>query len=450
MAEPNFKNRTIWTGDNLAVLQGMDSDTVDLIYLDPPFNSNKNYAAPVGSKAAGASFKDTWTMSDAKDEWHAKLFLLRPDLYAAIDAAGHSHSKGMKAYLITMSMRLVEMERILKDTGSIYLHCDPTASHYLKMVMDCVFGKDNHLNEIIWAYNDSPGGRTSRWFPKKHDVILSYASKKGRHTFNRDAVKVPIKEASRKRYQSERTIGGRTYLGGDVSGKTPEDTWMIPVVKQNKASLEGCGYPTQKPLALLERIVKASSNPGDMVLDPFCGCATACVAAERLGRAGSGQERQWAGIDLSPKTVDLVLDRLTKEALDTQKQKQKTFEGWEREVHVRDAFAKPLSRTDTGHGKYNGTLMPNLKNKGYKTRIKAVLYKQQDGMCIGCERTFDSRNLTIDHIRPRSKGGGDEEDNLMLLCGTCNSVKGDGPFVALVERLKEHGVRGVPKNWIDA
>ena len=122
----------MWTGDNFDIMRGMNSESVDLIYLDPPFNSNEDYSAPVGSEAAGAAFKDTWTLSDVDEAWHGEIADKEPALYAIIDAAGLSHGKSMKSYLIMMAVRLLEMRRILKATGSIYLHCDPTAGHYLK------------------------------------------------------------------------------------------------------------------------------------------------------------------------------------------------------------------------------------------------------------------------------------------------------------------------------
>ena len=150
MAIPNWANRTLWTGDNLDIMRGMNSESVDLIYLDPPFNSNKNYAAPIGSEAAGAAFKDTWTLDDVDEAWHGEIADQDPTLYAIIDAAGYAHGKGMKSYLIMMAVRLMEMRRILKDTGSIYLHRDPTASHYLKTLMDAIFGAGNFRSDIVW------------------------------------------------------------------------------------------------------------------------------------------------------------------------------------------------------------------------------------------------------------------------------------------------------------
>ena len=161
-APPNFTNRTLWTGDNLDILRRMNSGCVDLIYLDPPFNSNKTYAAPIDSEAAGAAFKDSWDLSDLDVAWHNQIAEPRPALYGVIDAAGYAHGDGMKSYLIMMAVRLIEMERILKDTGSIYLHCDPAANHYLKMLMDAVFGTANFRNDLIWGY-EKPRPASRKW-----------------------------------------------------------------------------------------------------------------------------------------------------------------------------------------------------------------------------------------------------------------------------------------------
>ena len=140
MKHEAMTNRTLFTADNLDVMRGMNSESIDLIYLDPPFNSNAHYSAPIGSEAAGAAFKDMWTLDDVDAEWHGQIADEHPALYKVIEAAGASHSKGMQAYLIMMGIRLIEMRRIMKPTASIYLHCDPTASHYLKALMDSVFG----------------------------------------------------------------------------------------------------------------------------------------------------------------------------------------------------------------------------------------------------------------------------------------------------------------------
>ena len=196
-----------------------------------------------------------------------------------------------------------EMHRVLKPTGSFYLHCDWHASHYLKVMCDRIFGYPRFKNSIIWFYHDSPG-RSTQWFPRKHDEILFY-TKSEEWTFNTDAIRVPILDTSKERYTYERELGGKRYLGGEASekGKVPEDVWSIPVVKGNSAEALAARYPTQKPLALLERIIKASSNPGDLVLDPFCGSGTTALAAAKLNR-------HYIAIDSSVAAIRVTEERL--------------------------------------------------------------------------------------------------------------------------------------------
>ena len=210
MSAANFSNRTMWTGDNLDIMRGMNSECVDLIYLDPPFNSNRTYSAPVGSEAAGAAFKDTWTLDDIDLAWHGEIADREPALYAVIDAAGAAHGAGMKSYTIMMAVRLLEMKRILKDAGSLYLHCDPTASHYLKLTMDAVFGKANFRNEIAWHYG-GPSKAVSN-FPKKHDAILLYS-----------------KSSVRPKGRGRQAMGGskpRKHLLRERSGAGPERLYI--------------------------------------------------------------------------------------------------------------------------------------------------------------------------------------------------------------------------------
>ena len=301
MTQPNWSNRTLWTGDNLDIMRGMNSETVDLIYLDPPFNSSKNYSAPIGSEAAGAAFKDTWTLSDVDEAWHGEIADRDPTLYAIVDAAGLAHGKGMKSYLIMMAVRLLEMRRLMKDTGSLYLHCDPTASHYLKTLMDAIFGHGNFRNEIIWCYS-RPSAPKQRQLSRVHDTLFWY-SKGKQWTFNANEIRQPYATSSRDREgyaaQASKVADGEVKL--DRRGKFPESWIYLAPLKGN--SREYVGYPTQKPLSLLDRIIKASSNEGDIVLDPFCGCATALVSADRL-------QRQWVGIDFSPLAAKLVKKRL--------------------------------------------------------------------------------------------------------------------------------------------
>ena len=244
MATSNWVNETMWTSDNLPVLRGMNSDSVDLIYLDPPFNSNHDYAAPIGSKAAGAEFKDTWTLSDIDLAWLLDFEKNHPVLTRIINA---TLTDSDKAYLIYMAPRLLEMHRVLKDTGSIYLHCDPTMSHYLKLVMDSIFGRYRLRNEVIWHYRRWTG--KAKRFQRLHDVILFY-TKNDYYQYN--VLYDPYTERSleRKQHFHTRIKDGDVYVTDiDPKGVRAGDVWFIPVL--NSQSKERTGYPTQKPLALL-------------------------------------------------------------------------------------------------------------------------------------------------------------------------------------------------------
>ena len=477
MGAPNWKNQTIWTGDNLDIMRGMNSESVDLIYLDPPFNSNRDYAAPIGSKAAGAAFKDTWTLSDVDEAWHGEIADRDPVLYGIVGAAGQAHGKSMKSYLIMMAVRLLEMRRLLKDTGSIYLHCDPTASHYLKTLMDAIFGKNNFRNEIIWKRTSSKKG--SKKLAAVHDVILFYSSSsdnvfhsvygdhnpdylekfyrfedeygrfrtgdltasgvrygdsgepwrgidvtaKGNHwrgpgTFPGHIEKPTTWETMKTREKLDflDSVGliywppkgdvpaFKRYL--DTSQGSPMTDVIIDVSPLSAKSGEKVGYPTQKPLALLERLIQTASNAGDVVFDPFCGCATTCVASEKT-------ERQWVGIDISAKAFDLVKIRLRKEL---------------------GLFDKCIHRTDLPQRVDLGIVL------NYRTH-KHTLFGKQEGMCNGCRHSFQFRNFTIDHIVSQARGGTDHLDNLQLLCGACNSMKGSGSQEVLLVKLKQEGIR---------
>ena len=463
MAAPNFADKTIWTGDNLDILRGMNSECVDLIYLDPPFNSNRDYAAPVGSKAAGAAFKDTWTLSDLDVAWMGLIADERPAVANLLHTARLTHGKGMQSYLTMMAVRLLEMHRVLKDTGSIYLHCDPTASHYLKLLMDAIFGAGSFRSEITWkrtsAHSDTRQGRRQHgrisdllffytrsdewtWNPTYTDYDPKYIANFYKHVepetnrkYRLDNLTGPGGAAKGNpqyevmgvtrywRYSQEKmellidegrvvqTRPGtvpqyKRYLD-EMPGVPLQDLWtdIRPIQSQSR---ERIGFPTQKPLALLERIIKASSNEGDVVLDPFCGCATACVAADKLGRG-------WVGIDISPKAVDLVNMRL-----------QQAMGGLFHHGYVTARTDIPR-RTDID------------APKNYRQN-KHVLFGQQEGLCNGCGVMFPFRNFTVDHMVPQSRGGTDHLDNLQLLCGACNSVKGDRPQEHLIARLKEMAI----------
>ncbi|CAJ2377152.1 MAG: HNH endonuclease [Gammaproteobacteria bacterium] len=403
----NIKPSTIFTADNLDILRGIDSECVDLIYLDPPFNSNKNYSAPVGSKAAGAHFKDTWSLSDTDDAWWGQIADKYPDLYRVIDAVGAVGGNSNKSYCIYMAMRLLEMHRILKPTGSIYYHCDPTMSHSIKLLMDAIFGTAQFRNEIVWCYK---GAETAtRRFSSKHDLLLLYTKTKN-YTYNMQYHE--HSKAQLARYNVVKADGSRwANMKGKLRklgpGKRISDWWLINVLTNNDKEREG--YPTQKPLQLLRRVVLASSNPGDLVLDPFCGCATACVAAEIEGR-------EWVGIDISAMAYSLIKRRFKKTL---PKLDIPTTHHWDSAV---DGFpvrsgAQVLSKD-----------------------IKHTLFGRQMGKCNGCFTEFPFRHLEKDHYIPRAKGGPDIDDNLQLLCSSCNSIKGRRPMDVLYAEHLKNGI----------
>lgn len=272
--EPHEPNRLIW-GDNLHVMRQIPSNSIDLIYIDPPFFSGRQYNVLWGDNNELRSFNDIW-------------------------------EGGLDGYLIWLNARLYEMKRILKQTGSIYIHCDWHASHYIKVEMDRVFGYYNFRNEIVWCYTGP--SNTKQWFPRKHDNILFYVKDKNSlPMFNRDAVRIPYKKL-----ETGKTSGiFKAAATLDEAGKVPEDYWledrdgMTPV---GRVASERIGYPTQKPEALLERIIKASSNGGDIVADFFIGGGTTAAVAQRLGR-------RWIASDQSRVAIAVTAERLKQESM---------------------------------------------------------------------------------------------------------------------------------------
>ena len=360
---------TLYYGDNLDVLRRyVPDESVDLVYLDPPFNSNASYNVLFKERSGEESpaqikaFTDTWEWTQESERTFAQEIVLNPDTPANVKEMVSAFrqfigSNAMMAYLVMMTPRLVQLRRVLKPTGSIYLHCDPTASHYLKLLMDAVFGAENFRNEITWkrygAHNDVGQGSTR--FGRVHDIILLYG-KSASVTWHQGFV--PLDESyvrSTYRYVDEETgrrfrttpltgPGGaekgnpvyewnghtrawrysqatmqrlheegrlyysrtgypsrKTYLD-ESRGVPMQDVWA-DIYSLSGSNKERLGYPTQKPQALLERIIEASSNEGDVVLDPFCGCGTAVAAAEKL-------KRRWMGIDVTHLAVALMKNRL--------------------------------------------------------------------------------------------------------------------------------------------
>ena len=458
--QSNIQNRTIFINDNLEILGGMNDNSVNLIYLDPPFNSNRNYEAPTGSKAAGAAFKDAWYLDDIKSEWVEEVESYDKGLHHTLMAAGEIHSDGMMAYLTYMTVRLIEMKRVLAENGSIYLHVDDTASHYLKVIMDSIFGSDNFRNEITWQRAITAKGNLTKGLARDADTILRY-SKSNSFIWNVDAITQAydmnnLDEKTKKQY-SNRDESGRLWRYTEITaptqttesntyyevmgvwrnwrwtkermqkeiesgniiqtkpgnvprfkryldeqkGKQVNNIWT-DISNLTATNKERTGYPTQKPLALLERIIRASSNEGDIVFDPFCGCATTLVAAEKLGR-------KWIGCDISPKAYELVKDRL--------------FDLMGEELNI--SGRESVKRTD-------------LDGKGTRSKnIKSILFSRQKGCCRGCERERSQLDLEIDHIKPRSKGGLDVDSNLQLLCSWCNRTKGNREMSYLMSKIEE-------------
>lgn len=306
----------LYYGDNLDVLRDHVGDaSVDLVYLDPPFNSNASYnilfRSPTGAGADASieAFDDTWSwgpaaagaLMDITSSGNHRLHVLMQAMRTAIG------DNAMMAYLAMMAVRLQELHRVLKPTGSLYLHCDPTASHYLKLVLDAVFGVENFRNEIYWYYYNKMHDSRKRLFSRATDTILFYVKDMSSgFTFNnlKEARQKPAKQLKRVKLKG-RMVNARDE-GGNLIYQVKEDrhidnVWRMPMLQP--ASSERLGYPTQKPRALLERIISASSNPGDVVLDPFCGCGTAVDAAQKLGR-------QWIGIDITHLAIGLIEKRL--------------------------------------------------------------------------------------------------------------------------------------------
>ena len=283
MRMPNAEPSTLHHGDNLPILRSLESESINLIATDPPFNTGRQVSTQSERPAAAAAFQDEWSWArDIDSEWLSHVQQVCPAAMRVVETSCETAGESMATYICFMAVRLIEMRRVLKNDGSIYVHCDPTSSHYIKQLMDAVFGVANFRNEIIWSYG--LGGSSRRTFSRKHDVILFY-TKSDQYTFNKP--QTPAK--------SQR-------LKGRMKGAT--DVWDIPSL--NNMARERTGYPTQKPLALYERIIAASANEGDIVLDPFCGSGTTLLAAQRLNR-------RWIGIDANPTAIETARGRLSNE-----------------------------------------------------------------------------------------------------------------------------------------
>ncbi len=316
----------LYYGDNLDILRRKIKDeTIDLCYIDPPFNSKRNYNQiynNIGNedKAQSHAFTDTWTWDDLAIDGYDEIISnengrFTPQLVSLIKGLREVLGGGsLLAYLISMSLRLTEICRVLKPDGSFFLHCDPTASHYLKIVLDSIFCSNNgdFINEVVWCYN--VGGKSKRHFARKHDILFWYA--KGNDYFFDGTLSGLKRETGTKSFGGKMGVDedGRRYQDKLVKAtgkyyryylddpKIPED-WWVDINSIQSQSIERLGYPTQKPEALLERIIKTCSRDNAVILDAYCGCGTTIAVAQQL-------KRQWIGIDITYQSIALILKRL--------------------------------------------------------------------------------------------------------------------------------------------
>ena len=471
-------NRTVFISDNLPFLQSLDTKSVDLVVIDPPFGKKRTFEGEIKppltaqERARERERMEAWGVYDVasayelgveypdqsgetalfKDIWRFER-VMRQDwwgeiqdtpLWWLIESTRRTHGDDIAAYIAFMGERMIEIRRVLKPHGSVYLHCDHTANAYLRQMMDAVFGVDGFRNEIIWAYTGP--SNPNRWFPRKHDTILFYA-KSDRNLFNRDAVRIDYKQLNIQHSQS-----GGGGIGGNLTpdtvdayrerGKVPEDYWLEDRDKMSpvgRLSSERAGYPTQKPQSLARRMILASSNPDDIVLDCFAGCAYVPVAAEELGR-------RWIACDMSPRAFTVVRRQFAKKP-----ELGMTVEGEESEYEdaeprfegkgiLRTRGPKQMpARTDGGAEERRLPLRPQLPEIKFRQKpletgeqIWQAFVDEWGTACwyCGVQQPKDRRFLHLDHVEP-NKGDGSNDDcwNRALACAACNSDKGDDPDV---------------------
>ena len=477
----NFENRTLYHGDNLAFLRGMNSETIHLVATDPPFNKSKDFHATPDSLARGASFQDRWSWrDDIHDEWLLEIQREHPEVWSVISNAKRVYGYDMAAFLCFMAVRLLEMRRVLRADGSLYLHCDRTASHYLKGLLDAVFGAKQFRNEVVWrstsAHSDSKRfgantetilfytkGNSWTWNPiyepyddkykarfrftdpderaYTDDNLTAKGLSGGGYEYEykgaRSLWRVPLEsmrrldEEGRLHFTNRGGIRLKRYLD-EMPGRPVQQLWadIDPI---NSQARERTGFPTQKPIALYERIIRASSNEGDFVLDPFAGCATTPIAAERLGR-------QWVGMDIWNGALAVVQQRM--------EDNRQLLAEPNPQIHY---LTTPPNRSDTGE-----SAVLEIRTPTGRGRTRHTPPRQQHGsllldvgaFCQGCGRdySFDPRVLEVDHIRPRSDGGSDAYDNLTLLCPPCNRAKLDRMTLTGLQEQNRRDGHLLPEN----
>ncbi len=464
-------NRTLFIADNLNLLDQLDNESIDLICIDPPFAKNQTWVGalrpplsdeerelelatladwdirnraeaadagiewPDGENGA-AKFQDIWRWEDDVHEaWLQKIKRKYKPLNRVIKATRHTHGEDTAAYLTYMAIRLIEMHRVLKPTGSIFLHCDYSANSYLRLVMDALFGRENLRNEIVWGYKGP--SNTQRWFPRKHDTILFYAKNDQENCFYPDAARVPYRRitgtghsslAAGNRSREEMRSIEAEY---EKRGKVIEDYWTDIPAAGHMPREERTGYPTQKPVALAERIIKASTNPGDIVLDCFAGCAYVPVAAERNGR-------QWIACDMSPRALTVLRRQFAKfrYAINGEQQGDEPPLIADADVTVRSPKDLPVRTDESPEPIRTATLQPPkfkkpasiipekemleflLELSGYMAWCCGFANRMPDGSIV---RT--TNNFHLDHTDPGSKGGSNQIPNRAPMCPKHNIQK---------------------------
>ena len=407
----NWKNRSLFYGkdcDNIHVMRGMNSNSVDLIATDPPFNSIRMFNAMAKNfdgRRVKHDFKDRWRWDDIAREREDVLAADIPSLSSLLDATRLIEGRvknSIAAFLCWMAPRLIEMKRILKPTGSLYLHCDSSANAYLRLLMDAIFGRSAFRREIVWAMPRPSGFKTqARNWVRGHDTIFYYAGKDC--VFNKQYEPYEPEYLAKFNRQDEE---GRYWLRQGKKrrigkGYTLHSVWSdIPSMQtQSVSAREGTGWATQKPVALYERIIKASSNPGDVVFDPFCGCGTTIIAAEKA-------DRDWVGCDKSEHAAGVIQGRWPSRLQDR--------DGKPDDMRMINEKTHPPVRSDI--------------EQISKKKLRSMLYLQQGKQCAN--RYCDSKELrevdiALDHRIPHSRGGTDAPENRIGLCQNCNGRKSD-------------------------
>ena len=451
----NFKDNTLYEMDNLVVLRGMNSETVDLIATDPPFNTSRSRAGTAGFYVDNWKWGDTgilpdqWKWNEVHPQWLEEIKDEHLELYQVIESTKVVHGEDTAAFLCFLSVRLLEMHRVLKPTGSIYLHCDHTANSYIRMAMDAIFGKKNFRNEIVWRKYGGHKNTAKLKFTTENDTLLFY-SVSNTYTFNQifrplseQTIKSEYKHVDEngRRYSIPR---GRKYRQGVVKrvyldthpGVAVGNLWTEKELTMQGRDDERTGSPDQKPLALYERIIEASSNEGDIVLDPFCGCATTIIAANNL-------KRRWIGVDRRKDARYHIITRLMgisrekRERLEQYALNQEWLEGQMQRYEIHYQTESP-TRTDNGEqelAELPQVYVAEPENLLTHAEMHEILVNQFGLQCWGCHyQPPDKRYLHLDHIIPKSEGGSNHIDNRALLCQPCNSMKSNTMSLTALRR----------------